>query len=185
VRLAHAALQIARARIAEYRDVLIPQRVETVARAQEEVNFMLIGIFELIALKQDEYAAYEGYLDAIRDYWIARAELGLAVGAELPGSARADDTRFGVDEFLRPAPGGMDHSAHSGAAQKLPKAESEQRPAKMPDHSMHMMNQQKQVEPSSGDHASHDMNDAGGSDAPGEVDNREHDHDHDNEGGEL
>ena len=63
VRLAYAALENARARIAEYRDVLIPQRIETVARAQEEVNFMLIGIFELIALKQDEYDAYQGYLD--------------------------------------------------------------------------------------------------------------------------
>ena len=60
--MAYAELQNTRARVAEYRTVLIPQRVETVARAQEEVNYMLIGIFELLALKQDEYDAYQGYL---------------------------------------------------------------------------------------------------------------------------
>jgi cobalt-zinc-cadmium efflux system outer membrane protein len=67
VRLAHAGVMNARARVTEYRDRLIPQRREVVARAQEEVNFMLIGVFELIRLKQEEYDAYQGYLEAIRD----------------------------------------------------------------------------------------------------------------------
>ena len=102
VRLAYAALQNARARIDEYRTTLIPQRIETVARAQEELNFMLIGVFELIALKQDEYDAYQGYLEAIRDYWLARAELALAVGNSLPSEANIGDERIDVDEFVPP-----------------------------------------------------------------------------------
>lgn len=113
IRLAHADLLNARARIEEYRTGLIPQRVETVARAQEEVNYMLIGIFELIALKQDEYDAYQGYLEAIRDYWLARVDLSLAAGTALPSSAHMRDERIDVDEFVRPASGGMDHSGHS------------------------------------------------------------------------
>ena len=32
---------------------------------------MLIGAFELIAIKQDEYDTYQGYLEAIGDYWVA------------------------------------------------------------------------------------------------------------------
>lgn len=112
VRLAYAKLQNARSRIDEYRDVLIPQQIETVARAQEEVNFMLIGIFELIALKQDEYDAYQGYLGAIRDYWIARADLALATGTTLPSSTRIGDERIDVDEFLRPRAPATDHSTH-------------------------------------------------------------------------
>ncbi len=113
VRLAYAAVANARDRVNEYRTVLIPQRVEAVARAQEEVNFMLIGIFELIALKQDEYNAYQGYLEAITGYWSARAELARATGRALPSSAHIGDQRIDVDDFTQPATGGMDHSGHA------------------------------------------------------------------------
>ena len=125
VRLAHAAVGNARQRVAEYRDVLIPQRIETVARAQEEVNYMLIGVFELIALKQDEYDAYQGYLEAVRDYWLARADLSLATGATLPSSARIGDKHIDVNEFIRPPSGGMDHSGHGAMKMKTKTDENE------------------------------------------------------------
>lgn len=112
VRLAHAAVENASARVQEYRDVLIPQRIETVARGQEEVNFMLIGVFELITLKQDEYDTYQGYLETIRDYWQARTDLSLASGTALPSAAKIDNRTIDVDEFIRPQSGGMDHSGH-------------------------------------------------------------------------
>lgn len=113
VRLANANVRNARARIDEYQTTLIPQRIGTVARAQEEVNFMLIGIFELIALKQDEYDTYQAYLEAIGDYWQARVDLGLAVGTSLPSSANIMDRRIDVQEFVRPESGAVDHSSHS------------------------------------------------------------------------
>jgi outer membrane protein, heavy metal efflux system len=119
VRLSYAKVDNARARIAEYQDVMVPQRIETVASAQQEVNYMLIGIFELIALKQDEYDAYQGYLEAIRDYWLARAELGLATGTALPSNSQIGEQRVDVDQFTRPASGGMDHSAHSGMSHEM------------------------------------------------------------------
>lgn len=128
VRLAYATLENARARIDEYRNGLIPQRIETVARAQEEVNFMLIGIFELIALKQDEYDAYQGYLEAIQDYWLARVDLSLATGTTLPSSANIPDERIDVEEFVRPAGAGMDHSGHGGmnhSDRRMPKEETD------------------------------------------------------------
>jgi cobalt-zinc-cadmium efflux system outer membrane protein len=118
VRLAHAASQNAKARAEEYRDVLIPQRIEAVARAQEEVNFMLIGIFELINIKREEYSAYQAYLEAIRDYWLARVELHLAVGNSLPGSAAIGDHWIDVEDFVRPQPGTKDHDQHSGMKKK-------------------------------------------------------------------
>ena len=45
---------------------------------------MLADQFQLLFVKQQEYAAYQGYLEAVRDYWLARVELGRAVGAALP-----------------------------------------------------------------------------------------------------
>ncbi len=111
VRLAYAATENANARAIEHRDRLIPARVAAVARAQEEESFMLIGIFELLATKQQEYDAYQGYLEAVRDYWLARAELTRAVGNTLPSSANIGSERLDVDEYLRPKTGGK-HSGH-------------------------------------------------------------------------
>ena len=113
VHLAYARVDSTRARIAEYQEVMIPQRIATVAAAQQEASYMLIGIFELITLKQAEYDTYQGYLEAIRDYWLARAELSLATGTALPSSAHIGEQRIDVDQFTQPASGGMDHSAHT------------------------------------------------------------------------
>lgn len=46
VRLAYAAAGNAKERVIEYRDRLVPARIESVARAQKEENFMLMGIFD-------------------------------------------------------------------------------------------------------------------------------------------
>ena len=67
-----------------YREALIPERESVTARSQEEQNFMLIGVFDVIATKAQEYDAYQGYLEAVRDYWLARVELIRLVGARLP-----------------------------------------------------------------------------------------------------
>lgn len=113
VHLAYAATQNARARAATYRDRLIPARIAATNRAQEEENFMLIGIFELIETKQDEYDSYQGYLEIVRDYWLARTALGRAVGKALPGSAHVGDVRLDVDDLIRSQPADT-HSGHQG-----------------------------------------------------------------------
>jgi outer membrane protein, heavy metal efflux system len=113
VYLAYASVKNARARVAQYRDVLIPQRVEAVASAQRELNYMLIGAFELVDLKQEEYDAQQGYLEAIRDYWLARADLGLATGTGLPSSATIDGQDVNVESLTEPAHDQMDHSGHT------------------------------------------------------------------------
>lgn len=91
VELAAAKVRAARARAQEYRDVLIPAHEAIVEQAQKEQNYMLIGVFELIVAKQQEHEAYAGYIEAVRDYWTARAELTRAVGRHLPSSERHGD----------------------------------------------------------------------------------------------
>jgi cobalt-zinc-cadmium efflux system outer membrane protein len=88
VRLGHASVQNAKARAQEYREGLIPQREEIAERTQERVSYMLEGVFELLLAKRQEYEAYQGYLEAVRDYWLARADLARAVGTTLPSSAQ-------------------------------------------------------------------------------------------------
>lgn len=136
VRLAFAELQNARMRIAEYQQELIPQRIEAVSRAQEEVNFMLIGVFELIVTKKQEYNAYQGYLEAIRDYWLARADLSLATGNTLPSSAAIGEIRVETENFLKSQPANMDHSGHGAMKRGIDEMENVDETKPM-DHSGH------------------------------------------------
>ncbi|WP_193189412.1 TolC family protein [Microbulbifer taiwanensis] len=117
VRLAHAGVQNARARAETFRTRLLPARIEATQQAQLEENFMLIGTFELLLSKQREYNAYQGYLEALGDYWMTRAALAQAVGRRLPSGARASGTSAAAEDYLgtaAPAHGG--HGAmHPGA----------------------------------------------------------------------
>jgi hypothetical protein len=97
-----------------HRDALVPQRERIVARQQERQNFMLIGVFELVQAKVAEYDAYQAYLEAVRDYWLARVELARAVGQRLPSDAGIDQRTPSVQDILQPAAGAMDHSGHGG-----------------------------------------------------------------------
>jgi cobalt-zinc-cadmium efflux system outer membrane protein len=113
VKLAYARVVSARARAARYRDELIPQREAVVARTQEEVNYMLASVFELLLAKQQEYQAYAGYLEAVKDYWIARAGLTRAVGRRLPSSDQPAAATLDPAELTGPRAEAMDHSGHA------------------------------------------------------------------------
>jgi len=84
VQLAHAEVQASRALFEHYRDTLVPLRESVVVLTQQQVSYMLEGQFQLLLVKQQEFDAYQGYLEGLRDYWIARTELARAVGAQLP-----------------------------------------------------------------------------------------------------
>jgi len=99
-----AAVAAARSRAEHYRGSLIPLREEIVARTQREVNFMLADPFQLLSVKQQEYAAYQGYLEAVRDYWRARVALARAVGAALPSSARVGAATLDAGTLVAPSP---------------------------------------------------------------------------------
>ena len=91
IRRAVTEVASAKARAEEYRNFFIPLRETIVARTLEQVNFMLEGQFELLLAKQKEYDAYQGYLEAVRDYWLARVELSRQIGAPLPSQAAVGD----------------------------------------------------------------------------------------------
>jgi len=113
VKLAHAKIASAKTRAEAYRSALIPQREAVVEQMQREVNYMLTGVFELLLAKQQEYDAYAGYLEAVRDYWTARTELARAVGRRLPSSEQPAAPMLDPADLTRPKGGGMDHSDHS------------------------------------------------------------------------
>jgi cobalt-zinc-cadmium efflux system outer membrane protein len=83
VREARNRLRLARGLADHHRQVLIPVREQIVAESQKFYNYMLIGVYQLLQAKQDEIDAYRGYIEAVMDYWVARADLERAVGGQL------------------------------------------------------------------------------------------------------
>lgn len=84
VRSGHAELEALREILATNEDVIVPQRAAVVARELERYNFMLIGAFDLIAARAQEYQSYADFIAALRDYWLARTQLAHAIGGPLP-----------------------------------------------------------------------------------------------------
>ncbi len=72
-------LSAARAIAEMYRDDVIPTKEKVVEESQRHYNYMLVGPMALLQAKRDEIEAYQKYIEAVRDYWTARAELERAV----------------------------------------------------------------------------------------------------------
>jgi cobalt-zinc-cadmium efflux system outer membrane protein len=129
---AEMALQSQRAQ--RYRETLIPQRERIVALSLQRTNYMLTGPFETLLAKQQEYAAYLDYVDALGSFWRARAELAKALGSALPSVATEpaalptlnDNASMpsmpGMSHDMGDMPGmdmsGMDHAMPAPAAEK-------------------------------------------------------------------
>jgi len=109
VRQAEAKLMSARARAGRYQQVLLPLRHRIVEQAQRHYNGMLLSVFELLDAKRQEIEAGGAYIEALRDYWSARAALERAVGGrltELPTTrASAATSRSTTQTATAPASG--------------------------------------------------------------------------------
>jgi cobalt-zinc-cadmium efflux system outer membrane protein len=112
-----------------YLQQVIPAHERIVEIGQRYQNYMLIGVFELLAARQAEYDVYQGYLESVRDYWLARVGLQQAVGGrpldgplptgviELPEPQAGGPASSGGDESVPSMAGpGYDASSASGRA---------------------------------------------------------------------
>lgn len=76
------------------RETYLPGKRRIVELTQREYNFMLVDTFHLLEAKEEEYEARSEYLESLRDYWIALADLQYAVGGVLP---QPNDTQQTTD----------------------------------------------------------------------------------------
>ena len=77
-----------------YRDELLPVRKKIVQLTLTHYNAMLKSPYDLLLAKQNEIAAERGYVNALRDYWIAHADLERAVGGRLSHTSVESDSSF-------------------------------------------------------------------------------------------
>lgn len=76
--------ETARQSVQHTHDVLMPLRRQIQHQSLLHYNGMLIGMNELLADARERISAMLGFIDASREYWLAEAELQLAVGGRLP-----------------------------------------------------------------------------------------------------
>ena len=86
-RAARNRLVAARERAAYCRDVLLPVRHEVLRESQLQYNAMQIGVFQLLLAKREEIEAGSQYIESLRDYWLARANLELILAGRNPQGA--------------------------------------------------------------------------------------------------
>jgi len=71
-----------------YRDEIVPLR----KRISEEVllryNGMLMSVFELLADSREQVGAVNAYIEAVRDFWFADADLQMALTGRSPGAGQ-------------------------------------------------------------------------------------------------
>jgi outer membrane protein TolC len=81
------------------RDVLVPLRRQIVEQSTLHYNGMLIGVYELLADARMQVDAVQGHVTSTRDFWMALADLQMAVGGKLPENFSMDggESREGIE----------------------------------------------------------------------------------------
>jgi outer membrane protein TolC len=62
-----------------FRDEIVPLKKRISEENQLRYNGMLIGVFELLADARSQIGSVQGYIEALRDFWIAQADLDMAL----------------------------------------------------------------------------------------------------------
>jgi cobalt-zinc-cadmium efflux system outer membrane protein len=88
-----------------YQEELLPGERQILKESLMQYNAMEIQNFELFSTKAEEARTEREYLEAVRDYWITRAELERAVGGNLNPRQPGDGKSQLVSDPRLPRPG--------------------------------------------------------------------------------
>ena len=69
-----------------FRDLILPLQERIVSEAQLQYNAMQVGIFALLRDRQHQIEAGVEYVELLREYWIARADLLHLLSGRLPAA---------------------------------------------------------------------------------------------------
>jgi cobalt-zinc-cadmium efflux system outer membrane protein len=84
VRAVRERLQGAQDRALYYRDIVLPLLERIVNEAQLHYNAMQLGVFDLLRARERQIQAAIAYIETLRDYWLARTDLGQILSGRLP-----------------------------------------------------------------------------------------------------
>ncbi len=102
VRESYSAYRTAYDLARHYRDEVVPLRKRISEENLLRYNGMLIGVFELLADSRDQVASVTGYVEALRDFWLAETDLQTSLTGRSPGG----DVASRVTASAAPSVGG-------------------------------------------------------------------------------
>ncbi|RKH70904.1 TolC family protein [Corallococcus interemptor] len=108
VRAARAKLVTLRNMAERYQKVVLPLRTTILDESQRQYNAMQIGLPALLLARREQVEAWRAYLETVRDYWMARADLERLVGGRLPVPVSAPSP----EPTPTPEPTHEHHEAH-------------------------------------------------------------------------
>jgi cobalt-zinc-cadmium efflux system outer membrane protein len=85
-RAARGRVQGYRERALHYRAVQLPVRARVVEQAQLHYNAMQIGPIDLLRAREQQIESAARYVDSLREYWLARADLTMILAGRVPPS---------------------------------------------------------------------------------------------------
>lgn len=112
VRSSRSRMLTARGIVEDYGKVIVPLRENVVRYSQEQYDAMLLGVYQLIQAKQSEFEAYREYIEALRDYWIARSDLERAIGGRLAAASSSSSSTANPGASTVAAPPAAHSHAH-------------------------------------------------------------------------
>ena len=86
VREAYSSYRTAFDLAKHYRDEIVPLRKQISEEVLLRYNGMLMSVFELLADSREQVAAVNGYIDSLRDFWMAESDLQMALTGRSPGT---------------------------------------------------------------------------------------------------
>jgi len=88
IRVHRAELVAARRKVEYYERTVLPRAESVTELTLRQYNAMLVGTYQLLETRTDQIDTQQKYVEALRDYWVARSELELAVGGHLPAGGK-------------------------------------------------------------------------------------------------
>ncbi len=83
VRLAFGRMKFARERVGYYFNEVLPLQERMLEQSQLFYNGMFVGVVQLLQVKQAQINAGQSYIEALKDYWIARTDIEQALGGNI------------------------------------------------------------------------------------------------------
>ena len=81
-----------------YRDILLPLHERIVNEAQLQYNAMQLGPLQLLRAREQQIKPPLHTSKSLRDYWLARGDLGQVLSGRLPSSGTAPARTTMADE---------------------------------------------------------------------------------------
>ncbi|MDE2039857.1 MAG: TolC family protein, partial [Elusimicrobia bacterium] len=116
VRLAYSELTAARKSAERYKTALLPLSRTVADETLKNYDFMLLGVYDVLRARREQFEAQSEYIGSLRDYWTAWSNLERALGGKIPSdlaSTLSEEPKVQPAAPQPPAPAPQEHP-HEG-----------------------------------------------------------------------